>query len=185
MAQTMLNDTIKVTLEKAEALERHVKTVTMRAESLATTDGDFFKTPVNRQEEAQNHLNSLSAQLSTVAPSSQSRTRRRLKQHSASVHTIQLKVVHLFVKSSSSLCDFLSQRGSFGKGAGARCGRHCCATCTFPKFCSARDGTSVERCQQLRTRLRAALLFDEARARPDRATRECWEPLCMFVQPEA
>ena len=68
MAQTMLNDTIKVTLEKAEALERHVKTVTMRAESLATTDGDFFKTPVNRQEEAQNHLNSLSAQLSTVAP---------------------------------------------------------------------------------------------------------------------
>ena len=119
MAQTKLNDTIKVTLEKAEALEKHVKTVTMRAESLATTDGDFFKTPVNRQEEAHNHMNSLSAQLSTVAPSSQSRTRRRLKQHSASVHTIQLKVVHLFVKSSSSLCDFLSQRGSFGKGAGA------------------------------------------------------------------
>ena len=44
-----------------------MKTVTMRAESLATTDADFFKTLVNRQEEAQTHLNALS-QLSTVAP---------------------------------------------------------------------------------------------------------------------
>ena len=36
--------------------------------SLATTDADFFSTLVNRQDEAQNHLNALSAQLNTVAP---------------------------------------------------------------------------------------------------------------------
>ena len=86
VAQTMFNDTFKVTLEKAEALERHVKTVTMRAESLATTDGDFFYTLVNRQEEGHKYLNSLSAQLSTVAPAA---------------HHQKLKVA-MFFKSSSS-----------------------------------------------------------------------------------
>ena len=42
---------IKDTLEKTEALEEHVKTVTMRAESLATTEADFGKTLLDRQEE--------------------------------------------------------------------------------------------------------------------------------------
>ena len=39
------------------------KTVTMRPESLATTEADFFKTLLDRQEETQKHLNELSAQL--------------------------------------------------------------------------------------------------------------------------
>ena len=52
----MFNDTIKDTLERADALERHVMTVTMRAESLATTDADFFKTLVNRQEKPRTTL---------------------------------------------------------------------------------------------------------------------------------
>ena len=38
--------------------------MTMRAQSLATTDADFFKTLLHRQEEAQKHLNELSAQSS-------------------------------------------------------------------------------------------------------------------------
>ena len=74
MAETMFNDTIKDTLEKADPLEIHVKTVTMRAESLATTDADFFKTLVNRQGKPRTSLNA------TVA-SSQSRTESRLNFH--------------------------------------------------------------------------------------------------------
>ena len=35
---------------KIEALEKHVKTVNMRTESLATTEADFFKTLLDRQE---------------------------------------------------------------------------------------------------------------------------------------
>ena len=34
-AETVFNEAIKGTLEKTEALEKHVKTVTMRTESLA------------------------------------------------------------------------------------------------------------------------------------------------------
>ena len=49
---------------KSEALEKHVKTVTMRAESLATTEADFFKTLLDRQEGHAEHLNELAAQLS-------------------------------------------------------------------------------------------------------------------------
>ena len=63
-AKTIFNGTIKDTLAKTEALEKHVKTVTMRAESLATTEADFFKALLERQEEAQKHLNELAAQLS-------------------------------------------------------------------------------------------------------------------------
>ena len=62
-AKTIFNGAIKDTLEKAEALEKHVKTVTMRAEPLATTEAEFFKTLLDRQGEAQKHLNELSAQL--------------------------------------------------------------------------------------------------------------------------
>ena len=62
--ETMFNGAIQDAVEKAEALEKHVKTVTMRAESLATTDADSFKTLLDNQEEAEKHLNELSAQLS-------------------------------------------------------------------------------------------------------------------------
>ena len=63
-AETIFNGTSKDTLEKTEALEKHVKTVTMRTEALATTEADFIKTLLDRQEEAQKHLNELAAQLS-------------------------------------------------------------------------------------------------------------------------
>ena len=52
----------RIFLEKAEALEKDVRTVTMRAESLATMEAEFKKL-LDRQEEAQRHLNELSAQL--------------------------------------------------------------------------------------------------------------------------
>ena len=52
--ETMFNSsTIKDTLGKAEALEKHVNTVTMRGESLASTGADLFRTLLDRQEEAQ------------------------------------------------------------------------------------------------------------------------------------
>ena len=38
------------TLEKTEALEKHVKTVTMRADSLAFNEADFFQTLIKRQK---------------------------------------------------------------------------------------------------------------------------------------
>ena len=63
-AEMIFNGTIKDTLAKTEALEKHVNNVNMRAEALATTEADFFKALLDRQEEAQNHLNELSAQLS-------------------------------------------------------------------------------------------------------------------------
>ena len=46
-----------------EALEKRVKTVTMRAESLATTEADFFKTFLERYKSTQRNLNNLSARL--------------------------------------------------------------------------------------------------------------------------
>ena len=44
----MFNGAIMDTLEKTEALEKHVKTATMWAKSLATTAADFFKKLLNR-----------------------------------------------------------------------------------------------------------------------------------------
>ena len=41
--------------------------MTTRKESLATTEADFFKTLLDRQEETQKHLNELSAQLNRAA----------------------------------------------------------------------------------------------------------------------
>ena len=52
-------DTIRRTLEKTEKLERHVKTVTMRADSLAFVNADFFQTLIERQEQTIPELNSL------------------------------------------------------------------------------------------------------------------------------
>ena len=54
---------IKDTPEKTEALEKHVKTLSMTAESLATTEADFLKTRLDGQEETQQNLIELSAQL--------------------------------------------------------------------------------------------------------------------------
>ena len=53
MAETIFNDTIKDTLEKAEQLQKRVNTVTTRAESPATMEADFFNTLLDRQEDAQ------------------------------------------------------------------------------------------------------------------------------------
>ena len=81
-AETIYDDAIKNTLAKTEAPEKHVKTVTMRAESLATTEADFFTTLLDRQEETQKHLNELAAPLShqnTATRSTEFKTCRRRK----------------------------------------------------------------------------------------------------------
>ena len=62
-AKTMYSGAIKDTLEKTEALERDVKTVTTRAESLANTVADICMTLFDRQEDPAETLNELSAQL--------------------------------------------------------------------------------------------------------------------------
>ena len=49
-AEAAHNEAIKRTLEMTEALEKRVKTVTMTAESLATTEGDSFKTFLERYQ---------------------------------------------------------------------------------------------------------------------------------------
>ena len=54
---------IKRTLEKTEALERHVKTVTMREDSLAFNEAAFFQTLIDSQEETLRELNTLYGQL--------------------------------------------------------------------------------------------------------------------------
>ena len=61
-AETILIDTTRNTVEKTDALQKHRKTVTMRAESLVTAEANFFGTLLDRQEEPQRHLNELSAQ---------------------------------------------------------------------------------------------------------------------------
>ena len=81
--ETIFHGTIENTPEKAD--EKHVKTV--------TTDADFFKTLFDRQEEAQKHLNELSAQLSqqntTTRPHSKKcaaqKNRRKWLRHSRRV----------------------------------------------------------------------------------------------------
>ena len=70
----------KTLLQKNEVPEKHVKTVTMRAEALATTEADFFKALIERQEEAQKHLNELAAQVSHRNTATRSTQR---KPHSA------------------------------------------------------------------------------------------------------
>ena len=63
MSKTVHSEAVKSTLEKTDALEKLVKPVTMRAESLATTEADLFQTLLHRQEETQGNLHELSAQL--------------------------------------------------------------------------------------------------------------------------
>ena len=58
-AEAVHNDAIKCTVEKTEALEKLVKTVTMRADSLGTTEADFLQMLLERQEETQRDFNEL------------------------------------------------------------------------------------------------------------------------------
>ena len=62
-AEAACNEAIQCTLEKTEALEKLVYTVTMRADSIAITEADFFQTVLERLEKTQQNLNKLYAQL--------------------------------------------------------------------------------------------------------------------------
>ena len=66
--EEIYQDASKRTLEKTEALEKHVKTVTMRADSLAATEGDFFQALLERQEEAMQEFKVLDGQLCQSRP---------------------------------------------------------------------------------------------------------------------
>ena len=67
-AEETYHDAIRRTLEKTEALEKHVKTVTTRADSLAFNETDFFQTLIERQEETIRDLNTLYGQLCESHP---------------------------------------------------------------------------------------------------------------------
>ena len=67
-AEETYHDAIKRTVEKTEVLEKHVKTVTMRADSLVTTEADLFQTLIERQEETIRELNTLCGQLCQPRP---------------------------------------------------------------------------------------------------------------------
>ena len=62
-AEETYHDAIRRTLENTEALEKHVKTVTMRSDSSAYNETDFFQTLIERQEESIRDLNTLYSQL--------------------------------------------------------------------------------------------------------------------------
>ena len=62
-AEETYHNAIEHTLEKTEELEKHVKTVTMRADSLAATEADFFQTLIDSQEQTIRELNTLYGQL--------------------------------------------------------------------------------------------------------------------------
>ena len=62
------HNAIRRTLERTEAFEKHVKTVTMRADSLATTEADFVQTLIERQEESIRELHTLYGQLRQPRP---------------------------------------------------------------------------------------------------------------------
>ena len=62
LRETVYNEAIKGTLEKTEVHEKRMKTVTLIAEPLATTEADFFKTRPDRQQETQKHLHDTSSQ---------------------------------------------------------------------------------------------------------------------------
>ena len=63
LAEEVYHNAIRRTLEKTEALEKHVKTVTMRTDSLAFNESSFFQTLIERQEESIRGLNTLYGQL--------------------------------------------------------------------------------------------------------------------------
>ena len=81
-------------------------------------------------------------------------------QHSNPYHTVGSSD---FFQSSSSLREFFFQDGFLGKSAGdAAMGGTVAPQVRSRNSTDARDGTSVEGCQQPRTILRAVLLFGEA-----------------------
>ena len=67
-AEKTYHNAIKRTLEKTVAHEKHVKAVTMRADSLVTTEADSFQTLIERQEETIRELNTLYGQLCQPRP---------------------------------------------------------------------------------------------------------------------
>ena len=64
MSDERVTTALQAVHRQLTTLERRVKTVTMRAKSLTTTDADFFKTVRGVDEEAQKHLNAPTARLS-------------------------------------------------------------------------------------------------------------------------
>ena len=62
-AEEAYHSAIRRTPEKTETLERHVKTVTMRADSLVTTEADFFQTLIEHQEASIRDFKTLYGQL--------------------------------------------------------------------------------------------------------------------------
>ena len=68
IAEEAYHDAIRRTIEKTEVLERHVKTVTMRADSLTTVEADFFQALIENQEATIRELNSLYSQLCKSRP---------------------------------------------------------------------------------------------------------------------
>ena len=56
IAEEAYHDAISRTLEKTEILERHVKTVTMGANSLTFVEADFFQDLIMRHDETLNIL---------------------------------------------------------------------------------------------------------------------------------
>ena len=67
-AEETYHGAIRRTLEKNEPLEKHVKTVTTRADSLAFNEADFFQTLIERQEETIREINTLYGQLCQPRP---------------------------------------------------------------------------------------------------------------------
>ena len=149
---------MKDTLEKAEALERHVKTVTMLAEMLTSS---------RRSSTDKKSPELLEPAVSTAehgGPSSQSRTKSRLNVSGAVLWRCRSQHSHPYQTVESRESIFPSLR----------------AVCvnSLPKMVplervlegplwsrnstDARDGASVERCLRLRAILRAVLLVDEA-----------------------
>ena len=68
VAETAYHEAISRTFEKTEILERHVKTVTMRADSLTTVAADFFQALIENQEVTIRELNSLYSHLCKSRP---------------------------------------------------------------------------------------------------------------------
>ena len=68
IAEEAYHDAISRTLEKTEILERHVKTVTMRADSLTTVEADSFQTLIERQEETVRELNTCTVTSAYLSP---------------------------------------------------------------------------------------------------------------------
>ena len=67
-AEEAYHNAIRRTLDKTAAIEKHVKTVTMRADSLVTTEADFFQTLIEQQEASVRELNTPCGQLCQPRP---------------------------------------------------------------------------------------------------------------------